>query len=66
LYPPPRFASLFLAIGTARNTSLHRSPEPLFKPKDHAGNLAVGPSLVEGFVKAFTFTSTLHSHTKER
>jgi hypothetical protein len=23
LYPPPRFASLYLAIGTARKTGLH-------------------------------------------
>jgi hypothetical protein len=59
LYPPLRFASLYVAIGTARNTGLHRSPEPLYKPQDHVEeDSTVGPSLVEGFVKAFTFTST--------
>ncbi|CAD5946899.1 conserved protein of unknown function [Streptomyces sp. KY75] len=23
MYPPPRFANLYMAIGTARNTGLH-------------------------------------------
>jgi hypothetical protein len=67
LYPPLRFASLYVAVGTARNTSVHRPPEPLFNPQDHAGyNSVDGPSLVEGFVKAFTFTSNLACNTKER
>jgi hypothetical protein len=35
LYPPLRFASLYVAVGTARKTGVHRPPEPLFNPKDH-------------------------------
>ncbi|GGY46652.1 hypothetical protein GCM10010384_61380 [Streptomyces djakartensis] len=58
MYPRLRFASLYVAIGTARNTGLHWSPEPLFNSQELARELAGGPSLVEGFVKAFTFTST--------
>jgi hypothetical protein len=66
LYPPLRFASLYVAIGTARRNGPHRSPEPLLKPRTTPENLAVGPSLVEGFVKAFTFTSNPARNTKER
>jgi hypothetical protein len=35
LYPPLRFASLYVAVGTARDIGVHRPPEPLFKTQDH-------------------------------
>jgi hypothetical protein len=66
LYPPLRFASLYVAIRTARNIGLVESQNPSSNHRTTPGNLAVGPSLVEGFVKAFTFTSNLACNTKER
>jgi hypothetical protein len=66
LYPPLRFASLYVALGTALQTASHQSPESLSEPRmATSGKPEHGPSLVGGFVKAFTFTSTC-TYTQER
>jgi hypothetical protein len=35
LNPPLRFASLYVALGTARNTGHQRDPESLLTSQDH-------------------------------
>ena len=65
MYPQPRFANLYMAIGTARNTGLPENQNPFLTARTTAAHLAVGPSLDGGFVKAFTFTSNLHVIPRE-
>src|SRR5690606_3019632 len=52
-----------------RDGPQHRPPQitgtPLQNQGPTPGNLAVGPSLVEGFVKAFTFTSNPQQYQGE-
>ena len=57
-YAAPTQHPLYVALGAARRIGPTESQNPSSHTRTTPVRLAVGPSLVEGFVKAFTFTST--------